>query len=538
MFFFASDNALAPLLVSQLKAIKEAGFHQNAEVLVYFDPNEAGVVSHIFNVNAKRKQQATGNVGAQTMIGDGSDPYLCDLGEDDIAPGSIDQTAGPYSRKTKKMLSRPDQVSSRHALENFLGFCRENHAARHYLLFLVGHGMIVANDKFLPDDNPPSSISLRQLGEILSGFCEDARASGGELEILTLNSCSMSSIEVAYQLRDTANLMLASQGITFVGNWPYRQLLKEFFRMMNFASPNRAKANGALVKELAERFYFLCLCNATDFVLSGESFDLCLTQLGEDFFAKIREHLPRLVREMKAGLSAPNNQRIMELIQLAHLKSQSFYQEDYSDLLDFCKCLAEICNSSDSRQRAIGRECSKVVEALSPDPANRFAKLIVRADHFGWKYQYANGLSIYFPWVEPIGAQDAHLSKYRTYDFNGQEFSTDSWATFLRVYFAKTKRLPEKNGGLLLLDNSETIRNLGSASTAANNLALTVTNGALDKPTGAYDKPTGASGQDCGCPSIKNYPTTVGRFNGKRRRVRTFSVTKGLAEDRPHFLQE
>ncbi len=38
MFYFASDNPLAPAVVSQLKALKNAGYHHQANVLAYFDP--------------------------------------------------------------------------------------------------------------------------------------------------------------------------------------------------------------------------------------------------------------------------------------------------------------------------------------------------------------------------------------------------------------------------------------------------------------------------------------------------------------------
>ena len=58
MFFFASDNTLAPLLVSQLKDIKYAGFQEHTEVLVYFDPLEKDRPTKIYNVNSKRKAYA------------------------------------------------------------------------------------------------------------------------------------------------------------------------------------------------------------------------------------------------------------------------------------------------------------------------------------------------------------------------------------------------------------------------------------------------------------------------------------------------
>ena len=59
MFYFASDNPLAISVVSQLKAIKAAGFHKEANVIVQFDPFTEGTPTHIFDVNMINKINAT-----------------------------------------------------------------------------------------------------------------------------------------------------------------------------------------------------------------------------------------------------------------------------------------------------------------------------------------------------------------------------------------------------------------------------------------------------------------------------------------------
>ena len=61
------------------------------------------------------------------------------------------------------------------------------------MLFLVGHGMIVGRDAFLPDENPNSGISLVNLGQILWNFSEEVREKGEEFELVGMPSCSMSA---------------------------------------------------------------------------------------------------------------------------------------------------------------------------------------------------------------------------------------------------------------------------------------------------------------------------------------------------------
>lgn len=60
VFYFASDNPLAPGIVSQLKALKQAGFHPEASVIAHFDPDEENTPVHIFDVNLINKLRAGG----------------------------------------------------------------------------------------------------------------------------------------------------------------------------------------------------------------------------------------------------------------------------------------------------------------------------------------------------------------------------------------------------------------------------------------------------------------------------------------------
>ena len=60
MFYFASDNPLARGMVSQLKTLKQAGFHPEANVVVHFDANTENTSALIFDINAVNKIRAGG----------------------------------------------------------------------------------------------------------------------------------------------------------------------------------------------------------------------------------------------------------------------------------------------------------------------------------------------------------------------------------------------------------------------------------------------------------------------------------------------
>ena len=53
--------ALAVSAVSQLKAIKDAGFHHAANVVAQFDPYTEGTPTHVFDVNVVNKLKSPGS---------------------------------------------------------------------------------------------------------------------------------------------------------------------------------------------------------------------------------------------------------------------------------------------------------------------------------------------------------------------------------------------------------------------------------------------------------------------------------------------
>lgn len=486
MCFNGTDNELALFNVTQLKALKEAGFQKDVEVLAYFDSNENGVPTRLFNMNSKLKGHRF-----PTKIGDGADPWVRNFVLDEIRLGRLGRKPGRCTKKLADALKKSNEMNVSESLENFLGYCVENHPAKHYLLFCMGHGQIVANDTFLFDENPRSGVTLERLGQIMRDFTNKIRRHG-VFELMCLHSCSMSAIEVAYELKGTARYMIASEGYSYVGAWPYRQLLKKIFNTTEHHNLDEAR-----VQELVQRIYELSLYNATDFAFCGYSHDLTLCSLAEDKLTSLVEALHPLIQKLKRAVDKRSG--CQDLILLAHLKSQAFWRDDYSDIYDFCRCLMERCNRDDSFQRRLAADCDNVIKLLEQqnDP---FDGLVVFSDNFGWEYQYAHGLSIYFPWTPPVGnVQAGRLRKYQKYAFT-EALGDDSWFSFLEKYWNETMR-PQENAGQARYFSS--IMQSRSLSPTYESI--------INQPKGVLDNKTGGrvnqpAGGPCICPSLKNYP--------------------------------
>jgi hypothetical protein len=521
MFYFATDNELSLLNVSQIKSVKDAGYQKSTDVLLYFDSNEKGVPTRLFNVNKTRKGDPP-----TTSIGDGKDPFVRSFLQDEVLPKDMDPSKGPSTAELVQKLKVPDSMTAGQSLANFIGFCRENSPAKHYMLFLVGHGMIVANDTFLPDANPQSAIGLVELGKILNDFKKDLDE-GDEFELLGFHSCSMSAIEVACELKDTAKYMIASEGLSYVGTFPYRQLMKKIF---NVTEKGLTQAS---VQKLTQNIYELSLHNAPDFAFCGYSHDLTLCNLASDKIDQLLVPLRNLVDNLKRSIK---KKRGKQLILLAHLQSQSFWGESYTDIFDFCRCLIENGDDTDPFQKALMDDCQAVKDAFAP---NGFNGLVVLSDNFGWEYQFCRGLSIYFPWSKPLGdVNNDPLKNYASYTFHSDMGEGHSWLGFLEDYWKETMRPVDPNNSTEFLDRMlntspqsaifEAFSDHGTPGNYFNSRRVINLGGELNKPTGG-------SGIDCGCNSIKNFYTVV----KLDRRIRQPSASPRVAkafdptDDRP-----
>ncbi len=568
MFYMASDNPLVISIVSQLKALKAAGYHPNVNVIAQFDPYAEGTPTHVFDVNSIYKlKNKTANIGfagedaheVRNLIEDklwrhetdrSGKRLIRDVIRDVMKDKNVENYDPPIAPELNGSARRPDtrrlEPDPYTCIDTFLNFCCEQYPAKHYMLFILGHGVVVGNDIFLYDVHAEkSSITLREMGDALNDF-KDKIENNGTLELVSFNSCSVSSLEVIYELKNTAKYMLASQGPTFVGSWPYREILMRVFKEP-LAQDERA------IQQLISDIFDACLYNSSDFLLAGYSYQMTLCDLKK--INKLNDSINELSKALIDGLNFRNEiagengtlttaNVIQDLIVYAHWKSQGFFQEMYTDLVDFCKCLKDGINETptpeddrlSSKLKVINGACQQVIDALKKPGAkeNRWSgdRAVVAADFMGPAYQYFNGLSVYFPWTEP--SEDSQiLQQYRGYKFS--EEIESSWFDFLKQYFEETRRKSriEEEKPKTPVEEPKTLSPEEQKEQKEKDLQEDISSliyrgeGPLGGSALNKTDPRDKTGDDCDCPSFKNYPRDTRARKERRRQAQPKGLPVG-----------
>jgi hypothetical protein len=192
LHYGAGDNDLGRYTLGNLNEMEESGSSDRVNIISQFDFKGAGC--------------------ARYYITKDDNPCLL--------------TSPVIEKMGKVNMADPETLS------RFIAFGIKNYPARHYMLIMDSHG------------NAWKGIGLEEDGDghmslpVLRKTIEKAeRESGEKLDILAFDACLMASTECAYEMRNTARNMIASEQISGYKSWPYNAILKEAFGKGGDVSP-------------------------------------------------------------------------------------------------------------------------------------------------------------------------------------------------------------------------------------------------------------------------------------------------------------
>ncbi len=245
------------------------------------------------------------------------------------------------------------------------------------------------------DDGSGDCLDNRELKQVVA---HARRVLGRPIDVVGMDACLMTMLEVAYQLREHARVLVGSEELEPGEGWPHASILGDLVARPAMAP---AELGATIVRRYAE-FYG---SNGPD-----------VTQSAIDL-GKLDDLVRAVDALARALLAAPPSASLEVSLYTAWRRTLRFFDDLYADLHHLAVNLAAATSWRDVRHAAI--EVQRAIEAEDGP--------IIAERHGGRRMTPARGLSIYFP---PF--RDPSVF-YRELDFA----RATRWADFLDAYLSK-----------------------------------------------------------------------------------------------------
>ncbi|MCX5839359.1 MAG: clostripain-related cysteine peptidase [Deltaproteobacteria bacterium] len=241
------------------------------------------------------------------------------------------------------------------------------------------------------DTSGGDALDNSELRIVLAGICA---LLGRKIDLLGMDACLMNMVEVAYQLRESVNVIVGSEIEEPFDGWPYAEILTRLT-----ARPRQDAA--ALARWIVKSY-----------LLSYKGKDETVTQSALDVsrIGEMTAKVDALSASLLAALETDS-----KLIEAAWRRSPRFYDDNYIDLACFTKNL---------RKKADAELQAKVVDLIAALKAGK-GRAILCQGKIGRQVRGTCGLSIYFP-------GDRINTAYRNLDFSGD----CKWIAFLERFLS------------------------------------------------------------------------------------------------------
>jgi len=131
-----------------------------------------------------------------------------------------DETSGKINSEVLRDHGAHVDMSSPDTLREFLTDTMKRFPAEHVALIMSDHGGGFTGA--MADDTDGGFMPVPGLRKAVE---EAEKATGKKIDIIGFNACLMADVQVAYELKDCADIMLASEESQFVPGWSFQPIL-------------------------------------------------------------------------------------------------------------------------------------------------------------------------------------------------------------------------------------------------------------------------------------------------------------------------
>lgn len=320
---------------------------------------------------------------------------------------ALSHLMAPYSVSAVQDLGEVN-MGSPEALIDFVSWAMDNYPAQHYALIIWDHGdgWRYGGDRFSQswktagyDETSNDYLYMDELQTALRIL----RDRGYKIDLIGFDACLMGMIEVAYELKDFASYMVASEDLVPGEGWKYDVFLSTLVSMLDQGIDVSPEDLGRLIIRSYRE-------------TTGNTLSLIDLRRMDDLSSLLRELSSRLKNDVS-------------LARFARSQVIRFYDPSIIDLYSFCASIAGLRSSS------ISELASALCDAIGSAVIENYSKV-----------EGAHGLSIYFP--------DRGEGSYeRFYDDPRHDFSAyTEWNSFLKSYLRETRDDKSSSWGKIDVD--------------------------------------------------------------------------------------
>jgi hypothetical protein len=353
MVYISADDILANFAIDSLNQFRSAATDVGDKVVALFDPNDGGGKAFRYSFEVKEK-------GAPLSVVERvEDAPLSFFAEEVNAPNMADsKTLTHFVNWATGPLDKPKD--------------------RNYCLILWGHGT-----ELLLDQDPGTKGSRYLTPRKLKSALErTAFNENNKLDIVALDACSMSMIELASALQGCVRFMIASQDEVPDVSFPYQRILEKL------------RGRGADPKNVCSLIPEIYVQAFRDYLVTPRNGvkEIMLSSLNLEEIKKITGPVNELAGLL---LRAVADEDLSNAIVDARKISHDFVLGLFVDIYDFCEKLPEALDDNGFRDKESSRQLKKACEQVRNAIDN---KEYIIANVTRPNVKDCHGVSIYFPY--------------------------------------------------------------------------------------------------------------------------------------------
>jgi len=376
MVYINADNLLANFAIESLKQLRDAA-SKNAVVIAEFADNQQPD-ARIYRFDGSKK-------------------------------GSLSIKDNEVKNAPLETIHNVD-MTRQDTLTEFIDYACDVSRTSHYCLILWGHGIELLLDEERrfggsADNEEPAGTNGKSVRRYLSianlkralqctklaNGLKDHPKTDKTLDIIGMDACSMSMVEVGTELHGSVDFMVASQDDVPDASFPYAKILSKL----------RERDIGSDVRKVCQAIPPLYGQMFQDYIATPNTGVKGIT-LSSLSLKKIGEIVDPLKRLSTALLTASSNVVLRKKILLARQHAPDFVFGLLVDLCEFCRCLKEELRESNSDSKKLHLACEEMIALLEEGENGIVIKN--QANKKG-----CNGLSIYFPYRNYDATDEAEV---------------------------------------------------------------------------------------------------------------------------------